>query len=336
MENKPNAGAHPGSGNTSLAGVATTSVNPGYSSLGRKDGGHQNAATASAPQVAQAETVKKKPQKVESGKSKKATNVGKKSPAQMNSSTMVLKYLKIRVRNLFHVPLSILNKSACILPDDTLIDVLPVAWELLRETDRDVVGAAAAIFIVSSVKVPTHTTALINSEMNHQLPDQRINAIFRFQTLWRNRHQIWQRLEENGQLAMKVTPSQIEFTLPSPKLGVESSPVIDAPWDPKVKTKITKSTHGERGQMLLSATTSRKKQVRSCMRTHSKCAHLIQNQNVFSLQQSDMVKSVIQAEEEKRRKERINFHVTSVPLLQKAAYEPSLYHGATEDHDERE
>ena len=72
------------------------------------------------------------------------------------------------------------------------------------------------------------------------------------------------------------------------------------------------------------------------MRTHSKCAHLIQNQNVFSLQQSDMVKSVIQAEEEKRRKERINFHVTSVPLLQKAAYEPSLYHGATEDHDERE
>ena len=50
-----------------------------------------------------------------------------------------------------------------------------------RESDRDLVSSAAAIFIVSSVKVPIHTTALITSEMNHQLPDQRINALYRFQ-----------------------------------------------------------------------------------------------------------------------------------------------------------
>ena len=50
-----------------------------------------------------------------------------------------------------------------------------------RECDRDLVSSACAIFIVSSVKVPTHTNALIASEMNHQLPDQRINAIYRFQ-----------------------------------------------------------------------------------------------------------------------------------------------------------
>ena len=37
---------------------------------------------------------------------------------------------------------------------------------------------------------------------------------------------------------MKVAPSQIEFTLPSPKLGIESLPVIDPPWVPKFKTKI--------------------------------------------------------------------------------------------------
>ena len=76
-----------------------------------------------------------------------------------------------------------LNKSACILPDETLIDVLPVAWELLRESDRDVVGTASAIIIVSSVKVPTETTSLICTELNHQLPDQRINALYRFQVL---------------------------------------------------------------------------------------------------------------------------------------------------------
>ena len=46
---------------------------------------------------------------------------------------------------------------------------------------------------------------------------------------------------------MKVAPSQIEFTLPSPKLGIESLPVIDPPWVPKFKTKI--NTIHERGQV---------------------------------------------------------------------------------------
>ncbi len=50
-----------------------------------------------------------------------------------------------------------------------------------RETDRDLVSSAASLFIVSSVKVPDQTNALVASEMNHQLPDQRINAIYRFQ-----------------------------------------------------------------------------------------------------------------------------------------------------------
>ncbi len=111
---------------------------------------------------------------------------------------------------------------------------------------------------------------------------------------------------------MKVTPSQIEFTLPSPKLGIEMMPVIDPSWVPRVKTKINNTLH-ERGQMLLSATKSRKKQ------------------------QTELVQSVIHAEEEKRRKERENFYITSVPVLSRAAHEPSLYSGASEEHgDERE
>ena len=62
--------------------------------------------------------------------------------------------------------------------------------------------------------------------------------------------------------------------------------------------------------MLLSATKSRKKQ------------------------QIELVQSVIHAEEEKRRRERENFHITSVPVLARAAYEPSLYHGATDEHED--
>jgi hypothetical protein len=62
--------------------------------------------------------------------------------------------------------------------------------------------------------------------------------------------------------------------------------------------------------MLLSATKSRKKQ------------------------QAEAVQSVIQAEAEKRRKERENFHITSVPILVRAAHEPSLYNGASEEQHE--
>ena len=49
---------------------------------------------------------------------------------------------------------------------------------------------------------------------------------------------------------MKVIPSQIEFTLPSPKLGIESIPVIDPPWTPKTKTKINSTIH-EKGQVCI-------------------------------------------------------------------------------------
>ena len=59
--------------------------------------------------------------------------------------------------------------------------------------------------------------------------------------------------------------------------------------------------------MLISATKSRKKQ------------------------QTELVQSVIHAEEEKRRKERKIFNITSVPVLVRAAYEPSLYHGASDE-----
>ena len=66
-------------------------------------------------------------------------------------------------------------------------------------------------------------------------------------------------------------------------------------------------------QMLLSATKSRKKQ------------------------QAEAVQSVIHAEAEKRRNERENFHITSVPILVRAAHEPSLYNGTSEgDHDQED
>jgi hypothetical protein len=49
-------------------------------------------------------------------------------------------------------------------------------------------------------------------------------------------------MEEGAQMSFKVPPPGIEFTLPSPKIGIESLPVVDPPWMPQVKTKVEEVT----------------------------------------------------------------------------------------------
>ena len=60
--------------------------------------------------------------------------------------------------------------------------------------------------------------------------------------MWRSRHQAWPRMEEGGQVTFKVPPHGIEFTLPSPKVGVESLHVVDPPWMPHIKPNVEEVT----------------------------------------------------------------------------------------------
>lgn len=55
--------------------------------------------------------------------------------------------------------------------------------------------------------------------------------------LWKCRFQVWPRMEEGAHMSFKVPPPGIEFTLPSPKIGIESLPVVDPPWCPRTQTK---------------------------------------------------------------------------------------------------
>lgn len=49
-------------------------------------------------------------------------------------------------------------------------------------------------------------------------------------------------MEEGAHLLFKVPPPGIEFTLPSPKIGIESLDVVDSPWELLVKTKVEEVT----------------------------------------------------------------------------------------------
>lgn len=73
--------------------------------------------------------------------------------------------------------------------------------------------------------------------LKHKDPDVRIGAILRYQVLWKCRFQVWPRMEDGAHVSFKVPPPGIEFTLPSPKIGTESLPVVDPPWCPRQKTK---------------------------------------------------------------------------------------------------
>lgn len=50
-------------------------------------------------------------------------------------------------------------------------------------------------------------------------------------------------------------------------------------------------------------------------------------------QQTELIKMALQAQDDKKREERENFLITTIPITLKAAHEPSLYHTSEEHED---
>ncbi|XP_071051603.1 protein unc-80 homolog isoform X3 [Onthophagus taurus] len=222
----------------------------------------------------------------------------------------ILKYIKMQVKDGFHSPLATFLKGAVIATDDQFSDMLPVAWELLLEWNQEVAACAASIFILAAVKCSGQVSEIMQHGLTHPDPTTRINAVLRFQVLWKLRYQVWPRMEEGAHVLFKVPPPGIEFTLPSPKIGIESLDVVDSPWELLVKTKVEEVTiNQERHRSLVTATKTRKKQ------------------------QTELIKMALQAQDDKKREEREKFLITTIPITIQAAHEPSLYH-TNEEHEE--
>lgn len=142
----------------------------------------------------------------------------------------------------------------------------------------------------------------------------RVNlSCFRFHVLWRSRHQVWPRLDEGGKILFKVPPHGIEFTIPSPKVGVECLQVVDPPWMPHIKPNVEEVTLSQM-------------QHRSFI-TANRTRHKLQE---------EMVKIALKAEESKRRTERQSFPLSTVPVNNQAAYEPAMHTVIPEDHEQNE
>ncbi|KAL4711404.1 hypothetical protein ACJJTC_016158, partial [Scirpophaga incertulas] len=222
----------------------------------------------------------------------------------------ILKYLKGQVRDAHHTPLATLIKGATTMSEELFAESAKVAWQLLLESDRELSSCASALFILAAVKTPQTASDIMHQDLKHTDPGVRINAILRFQVMWKLRYQVWPRMEEGASVTFKVPPPGIEFTLPSPKIGIESLAVVDPPWTPQVKDKDMEMTlNQERHRSLVTATKTRKKQ------------------------QTEAIKRALQQRNDKKRAERESFLITTIPITRQAAREPALDHAA-DDHVE--
>ncbi|KAG8197196.1 hypothetical protein JTE90_011351 [Oedothorax gibbosus] len=224
----------------------------------------------------------------------------------------MLKYIKSQVKSLFPSSISTIIKGAVVIPEDLFTEILTVSWEMLLEWDYQLTASAAVSFILASVKAPEFATQLLARELKHDEPGRRVNAILKFQVLWKNRYQCWPRMEDGAHITFKVPPPNIEFTLPSPKIASERVPVADTPWMPHVKAKVEEVTINQEQTLqrsFVTATKTRRKQ------------------------QMELVQRALQEEEEKKRTERENYHITTAAVTMNAAHEPALFH-AVEDHEE--
>ncbi|KAI8495054.1 Protein unc-80 [Branchiostoma belcheri] len=206
--------------------------------------------------------------------------------------------LLLQVLNPSQCALTTLVKAATVLVEDTFCDILPVAWELLLDSNQHVAKSAATLMLLSSVKIPEHVTELYVRELHHTDPTQRINAIKRWQILWNSRYHVWPSMEEGA--CFKIPPPNIDFTQPSPTIGLGGCTVADPPW--MAHCTMWDENIAEDGQkrMFAAAATSR---------TAQQDAHLHQ---------------VLLAEEQHLQVARGECHITAVPVLLKAGYEQTL------------
>ncbi|KAM9767098.1 protein unc-80 homolog isoform 5-T5 [Menidia menidia] len=227
----------------------------------------------------------------------------KRRPTDSNTEgkkdTGMLKYIRNQVMSLSPAPLSLLTKAAPILTDDMYGDIQPAAWELLLSVDEHMAAAAAALFLLCAVKVPDTVTEMMMAEFQHQEACQRINSILKFYTLWRFRYQVWPRMEEGAQQIFKIPPPSINFTLPSPILGMPCVPIFDPPWVPQNTGSVQDPINEDQSKSF---------SARAVSRSHQRAEHILKN---------------LQQEEEKRRLGREASIITAIPVAQEACYEPT-------------
>ncbi|OON13826.1 hypothetical protein X801_10388, partial [Opisthorchis viverrini] len=89
----------------------------------------------------------------------------------------IQRYILNQVKNMYSNSFNLLNKSALLLTHEQLEKVVPLAWELLLETEEELVSSTACFILFCGVRSASLVQELLLAEMQHNSAHQRLNAI---------------------------------------------------------------------------------------------------------------------------------------------------------------
>ncbi|CAH3019143.1 unnamed protein product [Porites evermanni] len=144
------------------------------------------------------------------------------------------KYISSNISSLTHCPFSVIAKAGTVIETEHLLETLPVAWELLLDEDQQLVSSAASVFLLTAVRLRDTVEQMLHKELVCADANDRVKSLQRFEVLWQSRYHAWPRLQEGARLILKVPPPKIDFTLPSPAVGMASTHPPDCPWDARL------------------------------------------------------------------------------------------------------
>lgn len=76
--------------------------------------------------------------------------------------------------------MALLIKAAVVLTEEQVLDILPIAWEYLLDSNQELVASSSTLFIISAFKAPQKCIELISSSLTNKDSTIRANAILKY------------------------------------------------------------------------------------------------------------------------------------------------------------
>lgn len=75
--------------------------------------------------------------------------------------------------------MALLIKAAVVLTEEQVLDILPIAWEFLLDSNQELVASSSTLFIISAFKAPQKCIELLNNNLTDKNSMTRANAILK-------------------------------------------------------------------------------------------------------------------------------------------------------------
>ncbi|XP_065315200.1 protein unc-80 homolog [Gordionus sp. m RMFG-2023] len=228
-------------------------------------------------------------------------------------STIIPNYIQNQVKDCSHSIFTMLVKIAPLIPEHLFQIGMNCAWSLVKSSNKYLSYSSAAFITLGSIKFPDFTITLIKNGFDSKDENEIIKSILKFYRLWKYRNYIWPQIYDESTSTFKISPPNIEFTLPSPMLGTSFPEIFNAPWNLIVRSSFEDLTLSQDiSTVMITTAKSRKKQ-----------------KELF-------IERLKQSQKDNLKKNRENCQITAIAYLQQASFDQLINRSGLEQDDENE